>query len=89
MVGMSWKDWNTMPIRRPRNRASASSPILWMGSPSTKISPAFGRSSPAIVISSVDLPLPDGPTSPTVSPGLNGQADSPQYMDPRRSGPQA
>ena len=82
IVGMSWNDWNTMPIRWPRNRASSSSLMRWIGSPSMKISPLSGRSSPAIVISSVDLPEPEGPIRPTASPARDCQADLAQYMDP-------
>src|SRR5262245_21846551 len=68
MVGMRWNDWNTMPTLRPRNRASASSsraPSAWSA---TTTEPESGRSRPAITISSVDLPEPDGPTMPTASP---------------------
>src|SRR4030088_1859683 len=57
-----------MPTWRPRKRASApraSRPISW---PATRTVPVSGRSSPAITISSVDLPEPDGPTKPTASP---------------------
>ena len=68
MVGTRWKDWNTMPMRRPRKRASASSSSGPRSVPSTTTRPESGRSSPAIVISSVDLPEPDGPTRPTASP---------------------
>ena len=45
-------------------------------------SPASGRSSPAMIISSVDLPEPDGPTIPTASPLRDCQADLAQYMHP-------
>jgi hypothetical protein len=38
------------------------------GVPDTTTSPLSGRSSPAITISSVDLPEPDGPIRPIVSP---------------------
>src|SRR5271165_2244669 len=57
-----------MPTRAPRNRASASSfrpPSL---TPSISTSPLSGRSSPAMIMSSVDLPEPDAPTIPTASP---------------------
>jgi hypothetical protein len=37
------------------------------GVPLTTTSPLSGRSSPAITISSVDLPEPDGPIRPIVS----------------------
>src|SRR3954468_16972511 len=57
-----------MPMRRPRKRASASSPSCARSVPSTTTRPESGRSSPAMVMSSVDLPEPDGPTRPTASP---------------------
>src|SRR5215218_4238749 len=68
MVGTRWKDWNTMPIRLPRKRASASSSSRDRSVPSTTTRPESGRSRPAMVISRVDLPEPDGPTRPTASP---------------------
>src|SRR4030081_634167 len=58
-----------MPTWRPRNRASASSSSALKGGPLTTTSPLSGRSSPAITISSVDFPEPDGPISPIASPG--------------------
>ena len=39
------------------------------GVPLTTTSPLSGRSSPAITISSVDFPEPDGPIRPIASPG--------------------
>src|SRR5439155_27173549 len=36
--------------------------------PLTRISPAVGRSSPSSSLASVDLPHPDSPTTPSVSP---------------------
>jgi hypothetical protein len=38
--------------------------------PAMRISPEVMSSSPAIILSSVDLPQPDGPTSTTNSPSL-------------------
>src|SRR5665213_698978 len=68
MVGIRWNDWNTMPTWRPRKRASASSSRALKGVPLTTTCPLSGRSSPAITISKVDLPEPDGPISPIASP---------------------
>ncbi len=64
MVGTRWKDWNTMPIRRPRKgrghlRRGPRDPC-----PPRAPGPQSGRSKPAMTMSSVDLPEPDGPTSP-------------------------
>ena len=68
MVGIRWKDWNTMPTLRPRKRARSSSPSASSASPAIVTEPVSGRSSPAITISRVDLPEPDGPTIPIASP---------------------
>src|SRR5664279_635968 len=57
-----------MPIWRPRKRASASSSRALNAVPPTTTSPLSGRSSPAITISSVDFPEPEGPIRPIASP---------------------
>ena len=57
-----------MPMRAPRKRASASSFRVIRLTPSISTSPRSGRSSPAMIMSRVDLPEPDGPTTPTASP---------------------
>src|SRR5580698_6836200 len=57
-----------MPTWRPRKRASASSSRALNGVPLTTTSPLSGRSSPAITISKVDFPEPDGPIRPIASP---------------------
>ena len=68
MVGIRWNDWKTMPTWRPRKRARASSSRALNAVPLTTTSPLSGRSSPAITISSVDFPEPDGPIRPIASP---------------------
>ena len=85
IVGMRWNDWKTMPIRAPRNRASASSLMRWMATPSTRIAPLSGRSSPAMVISSVDLPEPDGADEADRLARCDCQTDVAQYMHPGRA----
>src|SRR5439155_11466592 len=50
------------------NIISRSFPGPLTGSPSSRISPADGVSKPAIRLSSVDLPQPDGPNRTTYSP---------------------
>ncbi len=57
-----------IPTCRARNLASAPSLRLSIRRPATVTVPAVGRSSPAIMLSSVDLPLPDGPMTATTSP---------------------
>src|SRR6056297_3454339 len=68
MVGIRWKDWNTTPTCARRSRASASSLMVPRSWPKARTVPPVARSSPPISISSEDLPEPDGPTSPTLSP---------------------
>ena len=81
MVGTRWKDWKTMPIWRPRKTASPSSSSAPRSWPATLTSPESGRSSPAIVISSVDLPEPEGPTRPVASPAAKRQRNTLEDMD--------
>src|SRR5215470_13125183 len=57
-----------MPTWRPRKRANASSSRALKGVPLTTTSPLSGRSRPAITISSVDFPEPEGPMRPIASP---------------------
>ena len=47
--------------------------------------PLSGRSSPAMVISSVDLPEPEAPTRPTASPRPIVRLTLAQYMHPGRA----
>ena len=68
MVGIRWNDWNTMPTLRPRKRASASSSSAPKVLAGDRHRAGIGRSRPAMTISSVDLPDPEGPTRPTASP---------------------
>ena len=41
-----------------------------------RLSPLEGGSSPAIIRSSVDLPIPFGPTTPIFAPGRNASVTS-------------
>ena len=60
--GNSAKSWNRRPHwRRCGGKAE-------MSLPSRKTCPASGTSSPAMIFSSVLLPLPEGPRTATVSP---------------------
>ena len=77
-MGSSWKNWNTMPTVSPLQRASASSPIVSRRWPATVTVPAVGRSMPAIRFVTVDLPLPDGPTTATISPAAMREVDAPE-----------
>jgi hypothetical protein len=62
------KNWKIMPICCRRNRATPVSLRLSIRSPATVTVPRVGRSRPATRLSSVDLPLPDGPMTATASP---------------------
>ena len=62
-----------MPIRRRRYSARPFSFSVPRSSPCTTMGPDVGRSSPATMLSSVDLPLPDGPITATASPALDLQ----------------
>ena len=46
MVGIRWKDWNTMPTLRPRKRASASSSSVLRFSPATVTGAGIGPLQP-------------------------------------------
>jgi hypothetical protein len=69
MLGRRWKAWNTSDTRPRRSRARPSSPSRDSSLPSSRTLPWLGRSSPAAMAISVDLPEPDGPTTATRSPG--------------------
>ena len=60
--GNSASDWNTMP----RSRLCVGTRVR--SSPSSRIAPPLGSSSPAIILSSVVLPQPDGPSRQTNCP---------------------
>ncbi len=57
-----------IPTWRARNRASALSLRVSIRRPATVTAPEVGRSRPAMRLSSVDFPLPDGPMTATTSP---------------------
>ncbi len=66
--GRTWNAWNTKPSLERRVRVRASSCSRAMSTPSMITEPTSGRSSPAIRLSSVDLPEPDSPTIAMYSP---------------------
>ena len=63
-----------MPTWRRRNRAAPASLSMSTRSSPTRTAPLVGLSIPAMRLSSVDLPLPDGPMMATASPGVDPQA---------------
>ena len=68
-IGSSWKNWKTTPRLRPRQIDILLSLSSWMQTSSMQTVPRLGRSMPVIMLTSVDLPLPDLPTTLTNSPG--------------------
>ena len=62
------KNWKTMPMCWRRMMASSFSSMPTSDSPATTTSPSSGTSRPAMMLSSVDLPQPDGPITATNSP---------------------
>ena len=59
--------WNTICIERRSGRSSAL--LRWvMSCPSIRIAPEVGSTSRSTLRATVDLPQPDSPTSPSVSP---------------------
>ena len=57
-----------MPTCRARNLASPLSLRLSIRRPATVTVPSVGRSSPAMRLSRVDFPLPEGPMTAATSP---------------------
>ena len=64
--------WKIAPMTLPRIRRNRRSERLSIRSPSSRIWPltmrAGGSSSPMIAIAVSDLPAPDSPTNPKISP---------------------
>ena len=85
MVGIRWKDWNTMPIRAPRNRARASSFRSPSLTPSISTSPLSGRSSPAMIIRKRRFARAGGPDDPDSLAFADCQRDVAQDMHASRA----
>ncbi len=61
--GNRWKSWNTKPIVLQAEVGESGRPeSAQMSLPSISTLPALGRRMPEIMLSSVVLPLPEGPT---------------------------
>ena len=63
------KNWKIIPTWRRRNRAAPASLSMSTRSSPTRTAPLVGLSIPAMRLSRVDLPEPDGPMMATASPG--------------------
>ena len=66
--GEQMENWNTVPTRSRRRRASPSLGSASMRSPWRAMVPVSGRSTPPRQLRSVVLPLPEGPVSAMRSP---------------------
>src|ERR1700724_2177117 len=62
------------PIRPSRTRLRTASLSLEQSRPSMTICPAVGRSSKPAACSRLDLPEPDGPIRPTISPACTSRS---------------
>ena len=77
-VGSSWKNWKTTPTVRPRHCAIRLSPRACDGPcRRRRTSPDVGRSMPVIMFMSVDLPLPDLPTTADELAGVDLEVERP------------
>src|SRR5579859_7268975 len=79
-VPIRWKAWNTIPIFSRRKRARRSSDRPAKSVPATFTRPELARSNPAITIRRLDLPDPDGPTTPKVSPARTDRSMSARIL---------
>ncbi len=76
-TGIRLKNWNTKPMCAARNSASSSSERSLSLRPPTLTWPSEGRSRPARMFRSVDLPEPEGPISATKRPaGISSETSS-------------
>ena len=84
-TGIRLKNWKTKPSLSRRSIVSSSSDSRVISTPSIQTEPPVGRSSPARMCMSVDLPEPDGPmiavkrprSNPSVTPSRASTAASP------------
>ena len=82
--GRRLKNWKTTPTSRRRYSTRSRSASAARSRPPTTRRPPVGRSMPARRWSSVDLPLPDSPTSARNCPA---ERPDPDRRGPRRPGP--
>ncbi len=71
--------WNTMPMRLPRSAHSAASgwpSNSWPSKTMLPLTRALSGSSPSKAMAVSDLPLPDSPTRPSVSPAASEKPTS-------------
>ena len=66
--GRRWWNWKTKPMVRLRSSARREPGIAVTSSPARRMDPRVGTSSVPMQWRSVDLPAPEGPTMPSISP---------------------
>ena len=76
--------WKTKPMWRRRVRGERARARPVSASPATQIDPASGESSPPSRCSSVDLPLPERPSTATTSSASTVEADAVEHAAARR-----
>jgi hypothetical protein len=67
-IGSRLKNWKMKPMCSRRSLVSSLSPSFVMSVPSIDTDPVVGRSRPARMCMSVDLPEPEGPMTAVSSP---------------------
>ena len=92
-IGSRLKNWKMKPMCSRRSFVSCVSFSSPIAVPAIQTSPDVGRSSPARMCMSVDLPEPDGPMTAVSSPARDLDRDAAEGVDggvaARRSGARA
>ena len=81
-TGSRLNDWNTKPTFRERHSASCAAVIALTSAPPTRTVPLVGLSSPAMRLSRVDLPEPDGPMRAVKRALLDVHREAGEDVDP-------
>ena len=80
-IGSRLKNWKMKPMWRRRSLVSSLSPSPVISVPPSETLPLVGRSRPARMCISVDLPEPEGPMIAVRLPLLEPEADAAQRVD--------
>ena len=73
-IGSRLKNWKMKPMCARRSSVSSLSPSFVMSCPAIVTLPSVGRSSPARMCISVDLPEPDGPMTAVRRPAATSRS---------------
>ena len=82
-IGSRLKNWKMKPMCSRRSFVSSVSPRVVISVPAIVTLPPVGRSSPARMCISVDLPEPDGPITVVSWPRADLEGDAAQRVDRR------